>query len=125
MKLDKIKFARLIAMLASEYGYIHEDFIQAVDNLIDVDAPEQAAEPICPKNEHIEALIKHMVEGTSKLDAIRYHRSVTGMALKESKEVVERHWFPKWTEEQLFVKLTQSSYSADERAAIEHFLQRL
>lgn len=46
MKLDKIKFAKLIAMLASEYGYIHEGFIQAVDNLIDVDMPEQAQEPM-------------------------------------------------------------------------------
>jgi len=95
MKLDKIKFARLIAMLASEYGYIHEDFIQAVDNLIDVDMPEQAQEPIYPKNEQVEALMKHMVEGTSKLDAIREYRAITGMGLKESKEAVERYWISK------------------------------
>lgn len=122
MKLDKIKFARLIAMLASEYGYIHEDFIQAVDNLIDIEVPEQVA---YPKNENVEALMKHMAAGTNKLDAIREHRAITGMGLKDSKEAVERYWLYKWTGEELFNRLTQSSYNADEEAAIKHFLRRL
>ena len=122
MKLDKIKFAKLIAMLASEYGYIHEDFIQAVDNLIDIEVPEQVA---YPKNENVEALMKHMAAGTNKLDAIREHRAITGMGLKDSKEAVEQYWLYKWTGEELFVKLTKSGYDANARATIEHFLAGL
>ena len=126
MKLDKIKFAMVVGFIQRQFAItLNSNEVAELDNIIDVEVPEQAQEPIYPKNEDVEALMKLMVEGTRKIDAIRYHRAVTGMALKESKEVVERHWFTKWTGEELFVRLTKSGYDANARATIEHFLAGL
>jgi|Laugrespbdmm15dd_1035085.scaffolds.fasta_scaffold09789_6 ribosomal protein L7/L12 len=131
MKLDKIRFAWLVSYLTevlNSGNRLTQLTVESLDEIIDVDVPEQAPELIYPKNEQVEALMKHMAEGISKLDAIRYHRDITGMGLKDSKDAVERYWenkFTKWTKEELFDRLTQSSYNADEEAAIKLFLLRL
>lgn len=94
MKLDKIRFARLIVMVTRFAGRtLNSEEIEAFDHICDIDAPEPQS--IYPKNENVEALMKHMVEGTSKLDAIKEHRTITGMPLRDSKEAVERYWISK------------------------------
>ena len=99
MKLDKIMFARLIALITSEYKYMHDDFVKAVDDLIDIEVPEPQI--VRPSNENVERLMALMVEGTKKIDAIREHRTITGMGLKESKDAVERYWNIKMSAETL------------------------
>lgn len=92
-KLDKIKFAQVVAMVASEYKYVHNDFIEALDRAIDIEQPEQ--ERVYPMNNHIDELMKLMVEGQRKIEAIKVHRAITGMGLKDSKDAVERYWISK------------------------------
>ena len=92
MKLDKIKFAQLINYL-SRNG-LHElarGEIIDIDEMIDIDIPQ--ADHYCAlANVDIEHLMRLMVAGTCKIEAIKYHRKLTGMGLKESKDAVERYW---------------------------------
>lgn len=92
MKLDKIKFGELIALIANivQRKNIDAHDITLLDDLIDLPDAQQVA--VYPKNENVEALMKHMAAGTNKIGAIREHRAITGMGLKESKDAVERYW---------------------------------
>lgn len=90
MKLDKIKFGMLVGLIASEYKYIHNDFVQALDDLIDIETPEEQA--VYPSAADISQLMFLMHEGQRKIEAIKYHRKLTGWGLKESKDEVEKYW---------------------------------
>lgn len=92
MKLDKIKFGLLIGMIVNRGAHLLTSDIEQIDNIIDVDVPEPIEHHCYPKNENVENLIKHMALGTNKIDAIREHRAITGMGLKESKDAIERYW---------------------------------
>lgn len=87
MKLDKMKFARLVAMLVMEYKYIHHEIIEQLDSIIDI---EPVASPM--NNSQLEGLMQEMANGTHKIEAIRYYRALTGMPLKDSKDTVEKYW---------------------------------
>ena len=92
MKLDKIKFAQLINYIAAGIGHeLSREAIVELDELIDIDVP-QADSYCAPTNVDIEHLMRLMVAGTYKIEAIKYHRKLTGMGLKDSKDIVERYW---------------------------------
>ena len=94
MKLDKMKFAQLVHFIGNRLNANLTDvFIASLDEIIDIDVPEPQV--AYPKNENVERLMMFMVGGTHKIDAIREHRALTGMGLKDSKDAVERYWVSK------------------------------
>jgi len=97
MKLDKIKFARLIGWLERVHALnLQPGDIEQLDNIIDVEMPEAEAPIVVrPSNADVEHLMVLMAEGTRKIEAIKCHRIITGMGLKESKDAVERYWVSK------------------------------
>jgi ribosomal L7/L12-like protein len=129
MKLDKMTFAHVIAHCVSNGMSAGEYEITVLDRLIDIEVPEQVAEQIYPKNENVERLMMLMVEGTRKIDAIREHRAITGMGLKESKEAVERYW-PDGSKKLFSVadlrsKLNTETWNISQYEVIERFIQSL
>ena len=96
MKLDKIKFARLIAYLGPKCTFeLDSGAIQELDELIDIELPEQETVVLRPCNDDIDRLMLLMAEGTRKIEAIKIHRQLTGYGLKESKDAVEKYWVDK------------------------------
>jgi len=86
----KIKFAQVINLISAGVGHeLSGEAIVELDDLIDIDLGELRP---APTNNDIERLMALMAEGTRSIEAIKYHRSITGMELKESKAVVERYW---------------------------------
>lgn len=95
MKLDKIKFAALISSISKHTGITFDnDDLRMIDELIDIEINE---EPIVlrPANPEIERLMAFMAAGIHKIEAIKVHRQITGMGLKESKDMVEKYWTAK------------------------------
>jgi hypothetical protein len=101
MKLDKIKFASLIGFISCRYALtVTQDDIAEMDQLIDIDVLEVAEpEKIYPLNSQVEQLMMHMAgdcpagyKGSSKIEAIKFHRAISGYGLKESKDTVEKYW---------------------------------
>jgi hypothetical protein len=92
MKLDKYKFANLIAMI-SGWGCTLDPYrIQDIDDAITIDMPEPAN--YYPDISDINKLMQLMAAGNQKIDAIKLHRKLTGYGLKESKDMVEKYWHP-------------------------------
>jgi ribosomal protein L7/L12 len=91
MKLDKMTFARLVAHCVSNGMSTGEYEVNTLDTIIDIPAPESppagSASP-----EVIAILMKHMVAGDNKIEAIKAYRQLTGHGLKEAKDAVERYW---------------------------------
>jgi ribosomal protein L7/L12 len=92
MKLDKIKFAKLIAFISYASGYDFSSDVNYIDDLIDVDAEPNR---IYPQISDINYLMELMAAGQHKIEAIRQYRILTGLGLKESKEQVEKYWVNK------------------------------
>ena len=93
MKLDKIKFARLVAFLSRNGFDGYQSNIEAIDDMIDIEVP--AVEVVRPSTDDVERLMFLMVEGLYKIEAIKMYRSITEMGLKESKDAVEKYWVSK------------------------------
>jgi len=90
MKLDKIKFAQVIGFIERIHALnMRHDDIEVLDNLIDIDVPEP--EQIYPNVSLVTDLLVAMRD-QKKINAIRAHRAMTGMGLKESKDEVEKYW---------------------------------
>lgn len=89
MKLDKMTFARVIAHCVSNGMSAGEYEVTALDNIIDISVEQ---ERVYPANGHIDDLMRLMVAGTQKIEAIKTHRAITGFGLKESKDAVEKYW---------------------------------
>jgi len=94
MKLDKIKFARLVAYLSRNGFDGYQSNIEAIDDMIDIELP-MPIEHHYPKNDDVERLMSLMAEGTRMIEAIKIYRNITGMGLKDSKDAVERYWISK------------------------------
>ena len=90
MKLDKIKFAKLIAMIVKEYNYIPDNLVTYIDDVIDIDVtPVEVPGKADPAT--VDELMKLIAGGTQKIEAIKVYRMLTGCMLKESKDAVERY----------------------------------
>jgi hypothetical protein len=92
MKLDKMTFARVIAHCVSNGMSSGEYEVTELDNIIDISVEQ---ERVYPCNAHIDDLMRLMVEGQRKIEAIKVHRAITGFGLKESKDAVEKYWVRK------------------------------
>lgn len=94
MKLDKIKFARLVTWIASNASYqFNETDLQYIDDMIDIDVP-QVKLPCSIVDE----LLREIVSPDGFIPAIKAYRAITGAGLKESKEAIERYrTIPKFT----------------------------
>jgi ribosomal protein L7/L12 len=89
MKLDKIKFAKLLAYISYTSNYDFSSDVNYIDDLIDVDAEPNR---IYPQISDINYLMELMASGNHKIEAIKAYRKLTGLGLKESKEQVEKYW---------------------------------
>lgn len=93
MKLDKIKFARLVGYISNCGITLGSPDIEFIDELIDINVPDPKPGQADPAD--VNALMALMAEGTRKIEAIKVHRRLTGYGLKESKEAVEEFWVSK------------------------------
>lgn len=91
MALTMKTFGRLISVVTNFVNFSLED--DQIDLLHDIAMNIATVEPkisdILPPKINLVPLFDAMIEG-KKIDAIREHRSLTGMGLKESKDEVER-----------------------------------
>ncbi len=91
MKLDKIKFARLVAMITSEYHHMHDDFVQALDDLIDFQEPVYNVGTNQVNPSRVDKLLQEIMSPDGFIPAIKVYRDLTGSGLKEAKEAIERY----------------------------------
>lgn len=89
MKLDKMKFARLVCFLTSQLGHLTDDVIEDLDNMIDVQVP--ATQEIKPSVSEVDELLRNLNHPDRFIPAIKAYRALTGTGLKEAKEAVERY----------------------------------
>lgn len=90
MKLDKFSFAKLIGFIERSHALnLSKSQIESIDDIIDIEMPEQ--EKIYPKTSDIEYLLAAIKYGR-KIEAIKGYRNLTGMGLKESKDMIEKYW---------------------------------
>jgi ribosomal protein L7/L12 len=128
MKLTRTQLAKLIGFIERNYAVnMSENQIEDIDDIIDVEVPQP--EVVRPSNDAVERLMMFMAGGTNKIDAIREHRAITGMGLKESKEAVERYW-PDGSKKLLSVadlrsKLNTTTWNITEYSIIENFIKSL
>lgn len=87
MKLDKIRFARLISFISHAVGELQREDIEEIDCIIDVDVPE-TSKASC---EAVDELLKQIALN-ERIPAIKAYRNLTGAGLKESKDAVEKYW---------------------------------
>lgn len=114
MKLDKIRFAKLLAHCVSN-GMTSGDWeIERLDELTEVNVPEPT--PVRVNSEDIDRLLMLMLQGTQKIEAIKAYRMMTGMGLKESKDAVERYWVSKPTKGNLANKLMSCFLCTEDKA---------
>ena len=90
INISLAKFGTMMSNLTNKTGYNFRayDTQEVVQSIIDMVEPAHEQNKV----ELIDALMKYMVEGTHKIDAIKCHRSLTGFGLKESKDAVEKYW---------------------------------
>jgi len=93
MKLDKIKFAKLVAHCVSNGMSAGEWEVEQLDNLTEIDVPE--AKPGMAPFSEVDRLMFLMAQGTQKIEAIKCYRTMTGQGLKEAKDAVEKYWVSK------------------------------
>lgn len=87
MKLDKIKLAMLIGFVSCRYAItLTQDDIAEIDQIIDIELPAQS--PLMASTNDINMMLQYMSKD-NKIEAIRLHRQMTGMGLKESKDMIE------------------------------------
>jgi ribosomal protein L7/L12 len=114
MKLDKLKFARLVAHCVSNGMSAGEYEVNTLDEICDIDvpAPYEQVQHNYPSASDVNALMALMAEGKSKIEAIKMHRKLTGYGLKESKDEVEKHWPTeiKRTKQELYKKLNDAGF---------------
>lgn len=126
-KLDKIRFAQVVAFIvdAMRTGF-DDEAIRSLDNMIDIADPEPQIVPGKADAQMVERLMMFMSGGTQKIEAIREHRAITGMGLKDSKDAVERYWgSSKYTKDVLKNKANLLSHNDTELDVINRFIDEL
>jgi hypothetical protein len=85
MKLDKIRFAKLVSYLTNMLERsLSPVEIEDLDIFIDVDAP--------PVNKDALGSMLRAIKNGQKIEAIKWHRNITGCGLKDSKDEIEAYW---------------------------------
>lgn len=106
---------------------VSEEGIGVMDGYDSVDQIEEEYRTgVIDRLQAIEAtLMKHMAEGTNKIEAIKEYRAITGLGLKESKDAVERYWNYKWTKEDLRKHWEKQPMSQLESDVVLKFIESL
>jgi len=91
MKLDKIRFAQLIAYISKLGAELTFNSVRDIDSIVDIEVPAPTVQAL-----NIELLHELLVEMRSAKDgrfipAIKAYRALTGAGLKEAKEAVEKY----------------------------------
>lgn len=89
MKLDKIKFAWLIAFVTKHGATLGQYEIEDIDNVCTFNAPE--AKPNKINASEVDELLREIMSPDGFIPAIKAYRSITGAGLKEAKEAIERY----------------------------------
>ncbi len=85
------KFATFISYLTVKTGYQFEEYqIDTMANYISSLMPETQKNYV--DAEVVNTLIKSMSRDGQKIEAIKAYRTLTGLGLKESKDIVEKYW---------------------------------
>jgi hypothetical protein len=87
-----LKFAKLISTISYFIGRgerLDRYTIKEIEELVQP-GPLLSDSPKCDVN-MLHSLLESMQQNR-KIDAIKAHRALTGYALKESKDIVERYW---------------------------------
>ena len=89
MKLDRLKFAKLIGFITSQVGSMTDWVISDLDDMIDVDLPAQKV--VGANASDVDELLRQLNAPDGFIPAIKAYRVLTGAGLKESKEAIERY----------------------------------
>jgi len=99
MKIDQIKLLSLVSWITSHSDHAFDEyemeiFVSKIHNLevIEAQVPYQ---PPKADIQLVDVLMQLMMEGQRKIEAIKVHRQLTGLGLKESKDAVEKYWVSK------------------------------
>jgi ribosomal protein L7/L12 len=85
--MDKISFARLATFISALSGRaIPSDDLREIDMLLSASGVGRC-DPVV-----VNTLMQHIRSGSSKVEAIKAYRTLTGLGLKESKDAVEAYW---------------------------------
>ncbi|MEH2501206.1 ribosomal protein L7/L12 [Bradyrhizobium sp. AZCC 1578] len=85
--MDKIDFGRLVSVITTLAGrpLSYED-VRDIEATISVSSVGRA-DPVV-----VNTLMAHIRSNSSKIEAIKCYRALTGLPLKESKDAVETYW---------------------------------
>lgn len=88
MKLDKMKFAKLVCFLTSQLGHLTDDVIEDLDNMIDINIPMPQVVNKASESE-VNELLRQIAHPDGFISAIKAYRILTGVGLKEAKQAIE------------------------------------
>ena len=107
MKLDKITFAKLITYVSTRGASLSHSNVLDIDDMIDIEMPPAPID-VTVLHQLLEA-----IQAGRKIDAIKVHRNLTGYALKESKDVIEKYWVPSTDKKQQMLTKIEQQMCAD------------
>ena len=107
MKLDKITFAKLITYVSTRGASLSHSTVLDIDDMIDIEMPPAPID-VTVLHQLLEA-----IQAGRKIDAIKVHRNLTGYALKESKDVIEKYWVPSTDKKQQMLTKIEQQMCAD------------
>ena len=125
MKLDKIAFAKVLVYIAGivQRNNLDSTDVEVLDNMIDIEVNQ--TEKVYASADSIERMLCAM-QNDRRIEAIKEHRAMTGMGLKESKDVIEKYWPKKgYTAADLRSKLNINVWNTARYEVIEEFIQSL
>ncbi len=86
MTVNIVKFSRLISYLSQRFGRTLEE-----NSIVDIAAYCNDINDITPASGKVDlSLLFDFIIQKRKIEAIKEHRAITGMGLKESKDEIER-----------------------------------
>jgi len=93
MAIDVGKFAAFVSTISSTTAYQFNSY-QCAEMFNSIGNMNECTTdmPVKADPQQVDDLMKWMVEGTHKIEAIKAYRTLTGLGLKESKDAVEKYW---------------------------------
>jgi ribosomal protein L7/L12 len=89
MKLDKIRFAWLIAFVTKHGATLSSYEIEDIDGMLEFEVQSQPANKVACGD--VDELLRQLNKPDGFIPAIKAYRVLTGAGLKESKEAIERY----------------------------------
>ena len=100
MKLDRLKFAKLIGFLTYSVGSLSDSVVEDLDDMIDVNVDSAALKYV--STSIVDDLLREIANPDGFINAIKAYRVLTGAGLKEAKEAIERYrLIPKFADKEI------------------------